>query len=116
MAEALTQAPPTARATPELSVKTQRLEELAIKQSKQFIPVTPLIAKGSSLSLFDKANPKTVVRSNEMNLTHMTLSNNKGSCIWKGFIDAREVLLRGGSWRVGDGGKMSILDDKWVLG
>ncbi|KAM7267742.1 hypothetical protein ACFE04_009908 [Oxalis oulophora] len=90
MAEALTQAPPTARATPELSVKTQRLEELAIKQSRQFIPVTPSIAKGSSLSLFDKANPKT-----------------------KGFIDAREVLLRGGSWRVGDGGKMSILDDKW---
>ncbi|KAM7267420.1 hypothetical protein ACFE04_009586 [Oxalis oulophora] len=60
MAEALTQAPPTARATPELSVKTQRLEELAIKQSRQFIPVTPSIAKGSSLSLFDKANPKTV--------------------------------------------------------
>ncbi|KAM7267166.1 hypothetical protein ACFE04_009332 [Oxalis oulophora] len=87
MAEAMTQAPPTARATPELSVKTQRLKELAIKQLRQFISVTPSIAKGSSLSLFDKANPKIV----------------------NGFIDAREVLLRGGSWRVGDGEKVCDL-------
>ncbi|KAM7256424.1 hypothetical protein ACFE04_012165 [Oxalis oulophora] len=62
-------APPKARATPELSVKTQRLEELAIKQSRQLIPVTPSIAKGSSLSLSDKTKPKTTVRSNEMSLT-----------------------------------------------
>ncbi|KAM7250716.1 hypothetical protein ACFE04_022599 [Oxalis oulophora] len=77
-----------------LSVKTQRLEELAIKQSRQLIPVTPSIAKGStlhveligleankrngkdslpletsSLSLSDKTKPKTTVRSNEMSLT-----------------------------------------------
>ncbi|KAM7250684.1 hypothetical protein ACFE04_022567 [Oxalis oulophora] len=43
-------------------------------------------------------------------------ANNRGSCIWKGFIDAHEVLLRSGSWRVCDGDKISILDDKWVLG
>ncbi|MCH88443.1 chitinase-like protein PB1E7.04c-like, partial [Trifolium medium] len=45
MAEALAQAPSRARSTPQVSVKTQRLEELAIKQSRQLIPVTPSMPK-----------------------------------------------------------------------
>ncbi|KAG5524969.1 hypothetical protein RHGRI_031601 [Rhododendron griersonianum] len=55
MAEALSQAPSRAHTTPQLPDKTQRLEELAIKQSKQLIPVL------SS----DKSKPKTAVRTNE---------------------------------------------------
>ncbi|KAA3465281.1 mediator of RNA polymerase II transcription subunit 1-like [Gossypium australe] len=47
MAEALTQAPPRTHTIPRLSVKTQRCEELAIKQSRQLIPVTPSMPKGS---------------------------------------------------------------------
>ncbi|XP_058191626.1 uncharacterized protein LOC131308672 isoform X1 [Rhododendron vialii] len=64
MAEALSQAPSRAHTTPQLPDKTQRLEELAIKQSKQLIPVTPLTPKGLVLSS-DKSKPKTAVRTNE---------------------------------------------------
>ncbi|WCJ44578.1 hypothetical protein M5689_025237 [Euphorbia peplus] len=67
MAEALTQAPLKTRATPQLSVQTQRLEELAIKQSRQLIPVTPSMPKSSVLSSSDKSKSKTTVRAGEMN-------------------------------------------------
>ncbi|THG09001.1 hypothetical protein TEA_026906 [Camellia sinensis var. sinensis] len=46
MAEALSQAPSKARTTPQLPDKTQRLEELAKKQSRQLIPMTPSMPKG----------------------------------------------------------------------
>ncbi|CAL5385099.1 unnamed protein product [Camellia sinensis] len=46
MAEALSQAPSRAHTTPQLPDKTQRLEELAKKQSRQLIPVTPSMPKG----------------------------------------------------------------------
>ncbi|CAL1412202.1 unnamed protein product [Linum trigynum] len=68
MAEALTQAPSRARTTPQLSVQTQRLEELAIKQSRQLIPVTPSLPKSSVLNASDKSKPKGGVRSGEMNM------------------------------------------------
>ncbi|KEH38098.1 hypothetical protein MTR_2g461250 [Medicago truncatula] len=45
MAEALVHAPSRSQSIPQVSVKTQRLEELAIKQSRQLIPVTPSIPK-----------------------------------------------------------------------
>ncbi|KAL3641783.1 hypothetical protein CASFOL_012598 [Castilleja foliolosa] len=48
MAEALSQS------TPQLRDKSQRLEELAIKQSRQLIPMTPTTPKPLSLSLGDK--------------------------------------------------------------
>ncbi|CAN0890147.1 hypothetical protein LINGRAHAP2_LOCUS16281 [Linum grandiflorum] len=67
MAEALTQAPAKARTMPQSSVQTQRLEELAIKQSRQLIPVTPSLPKSSVVSASDKLKPKAVVRSGEMN-------------------------------------------------
>ncbi|KAK4359022.1 hypothetical protein RND71_021251 [Anisodus tanguticus] len=47
MAEALSQAAPRARATAQIPDKTQRLEELAIKQSRQLIPVIPSMPKAS---------------------------------------------------------------------
>ncbi|KAF8405766.1 hypothetical protein HHK36_007843 [Tetracentron sinense] len=45
MAETLAHAPSRASTTPLLSVETQRLEELAIKQSKKLIPMTPSTPK-----------------------------------------------------------------------
>ncbi|XP_031740297.1 uncharacterized protein LOC101213356 isoform X2 [Cucumis sativus] len=71
MAEALTQAPTRGRVTSqstELSVKTQRLEELAIKQSRQLIPVTPSMPKVSVLSTFEKSKSKGASRTAEMNV------------------------------------------------
>ncbi|XP_050206375.1 uncharacterized protein LOC126655984 [Mercurialis annua] len=73
MAEALTQAPSRTRIAPQLSVQTQRLEELAIKQSRQLIPVTPSMPKSLALNASDKAKPKTVARSGEMNMASKIL-------------------------------------------
>ncbi|KAM0971665.1 hypothetical protein FF1_019574 [Malus domestica] len=67
MAEALSQAPAKARTVPQLSIKTQRLEELAIKQSRQLIPVTPSLPKPSVLSSSDKSKPKAAARPGETN-------------------------------------------------
>ncbi|XP_077224545.1 uncharacterized protein LOC143857897 [Tasmannia lanceolata] len=58
MAETLAQAPSRARSVPQLSVETQRLEELAIKQSRQLIPMTPSVPKTSVLNSSDKLKPK----------------------------------------------------------
>ncbi|KAF9599906.1 hypothetical protein IFM89_001852 [Coptis chinensis] len=66
MAETLAQAPSRARTTPQLSVETQRLEELAIKQSRQLIPMTPSMTKSSVLNS-EKQKPKASARS-EMSL------------------------------------------------
>ncbi|KAK6246141.1 hypothetical protein QUC31_000916 [Theobroma cacao] len=68
MAEALVQAPSRIRTAPQLSVKTQRREELAIKQSRQLIPVTPSMPKGSVLNSSDKSKAKPAVRTSEMNI------------------------------------------------
>ncbi|KAM1180425.1 hypothetical protein ACFX13_019845 [Malus domestica] len=67
MAEALSQVPAKARTVPQLSIKTQRLEELAIKQSRQLIPVTPSMPKPSVLSSSDKSKPKAAARPGETN-------------------------------------------------
>ncbi|KAL8521011.1 hypothetical protein ACS0TY_011524 [Phlomoides rotata] len=58
MAEAVAQGPSRAQATPQLSVGTQRLEELAIKQSRQLIPVTPSMPKTLALNSSDKQRSK----------------------------------------------------------
>ncbi|GKA58510.1 hypothetical protein Tco_0757698 [Tanacetum coccineum] len=45
MAETLAHGPPRTQAAPQLAVGTQRLEELAVKQSRQLIPMTPSMPK-----------------------------------------------------------------------
>ncbi|KAI7730178.1 hypothetical protein M8C21_001466 [Ambrosia artemisiifolia] len=51
MAETLAQGPPRAQAAPQLFVRTQRLEELVVKQSRQLIPVTPSMTKAFSFGV-----------------------------------------------------------------
>ncbi|MED6191718.1 hypothetical protein PIB30_003061 [Stylosanthes scabra] len=68
MAEALAQTPSRARSTPQVSVKTQRLEELAIKQSRQLIPVTPSMPKALVNNSSDKSKPKATVRNADMSI------------------------------------------------
>lgn len=58
MAEALTQNPPRVRTPPQLSVENQRLEELALKQSRQLIPMIPSLPK--TMGLADKAKTKSL--------------------------------------------------------
>ncbi|XWS23811.1 hypothetical protein CRYUN_Cryun28dG0047600 [Craigia yunnanensis] len=68
MAEALAKSPSRTRTAPQLSVKIQRREEMAIKQSRQLIPVTPSMPKGSVLNSVDKSKAKPAVRTSEMNI------------------------------------------------
>ncbi|KAK9073939.1 hypothetical protein SSX86_006533 [Deinandra increscens subsp. villosa] len=58
MAETLAHGPPRAQTAPQLSVGTQRLEELAVKQSRQLIPVTPSMPKTLALNSTDKPKLK----------------------------------------------------------
>ncbi|CAK8566286.1 unnamed protein product [Lathyrus sativus] len=67
MAEALVQTPYRAQSTPQVSVKTQRLEELALKQSRQLIPVTPSLPK-ALVNNSEKSKPKTALRNADMNM------------------------------------------------
>ncbi|KAH7421407.1 hypothetical protein KP509_13G055800 [Ceratopteris richardii] len=57
MAEALTQNPPRVRTPPQVSLESQRLEELALRQSRQLIPMTPSLPK--TMSLADKTKSKS---------------------------------------------------------
>ncbi|XP_030475714.1 uncharacterized protein LOC115692884 [Syzygium oleosum] len=59
MAEAVAQSPSRARTPPQVSVDSQRLEELAIKQSRQLIPVTPSMPKSQLLSSMEKSKTRT---------------------------------------------------------
>ncbi|CAA3002417.1 Hypothetical predicted protein [Olea europaea subsp. europaea] len=58
MAEAVAQGPPRAQTTPQLSAGTQRLEERAIRKSKQLIPVTPSLPKALVSISSDKQKTK----------------------------------------------------------
>ncbi|KAK4276780.1 hypothetical protein QN277_014888 [Acacia crassicarpa] len=68
MAEALAQTPFRARSTPQVSANAQRLEELAIKQSRQLIPMTPSLPKASVLNSSEKLKAKTSARNAEINV------------------------------------------------
>ncbi|KAJ9561426.1 hypothetical protein OSB04_006586, partial [Centaurea solstitialis] len=58
MAETLAHGPPRTQTTPQLTVGTQRLEELAVKQSRQLIPMTPSMPKALALNSSDKPKLK----------------------------------------------------------
>ncbi|KAH7404718.1 hypothetical protein KP509_15G039900 [Ceratopteris richardii] len=57
MAEALAHNPPSVRVTPQSTLESQRLEELALRQSRQLIPMIPSLPK--TMSLADKAKSKS---------------------------------------------------------
>lgn len=62
MAETVAQGSSRVQTPPELSTETQRLEELAIKQSKQLIPVTPSMPKALVLNSSEKSKAKVGVQ------------------------------------------------------
>ncbi|KAJ7538764.1 hypothetical protein O6H91_11G062600 [Diphasiastrum complanatum] len=68
MAEALVQNPPRVRSPPQISSETQRLEELALKQSRQLIPMKPSLPK--TMGSRDKSKTKL------MRNVDVTVSNN----------------------------------------
>ncbi|KAF3445726.1 hypothetical protein FNV43_RR10902 [Rhamnella rubrinervis] len=115
MAETLAQAPSRARTAPQLSVKTQRLEELAIKQSRQLIPVTPSLPKALVPSSSDKSKPKAATRAGETNVT--TKSGHQPQTA----LHNPSQSLRGGSVKSSDTpksshGKFLVLKPVWENG
>ncbi|XP_076882682.1 uncharacterized protein LOC143531223 [Bidens hawaiensis] len=68
MAEALAQGPPRAQTAPQLSVGSQRLEELAVKQSRQLIPMTQSMSKASAMNS-DK--PKLKMGPSQLQSSHI---------------------------------------------
>ncbi|KAK9287155.1 hypothetical protein L1049_015566 [Liquidambar formosana] len=71
MAETLAQSPSRARTAPQSSVANQRLEELAIIQSRRLIPVTPSMPKASVLSPSEKPKPKIGQQQNQLPSSHL---------------------------------------------
>ncbi|KAK7319355.1 hypothetical protein RJT34_04075 [Clitoria ternatea] len=59
MAETLAQGPPRPHTLPQLSVRTQKLEELAFKQSRLLIPMTPSTPRSLVASPSEKSKIKT---------------------------------------------------------
>ncbi|XP_031273033.1 mediator of RNA polymerase II transcription subunit 1 [Pistacia vera] len=114
MAEALAQPPARARTSPQLSVKTQRLEELEIKKSRQLIPVTPSMPKGLVHSFSDKSKPKTVVRAVEMNM-----ASKNGQQLPSSLLQASQSLLGGNvksDVSKSSHGKLYVLKPAWENG
>ncbi|XP_039056811.1 uncharacterized protein LOC120199910 [Hibiscus syriacus] len=105
MAEAVAQGPSRARTPPMLNVETQRLEELAIKQSRQLIPlVTISTPKSLVVSPSEKSKPKVGQQlhpSISFNSTHggtsrsdsIKVSNESRLCILKPSRESNGVSL-----------------------
>ncbi|CAM8942380.1 unnamed protein product [Rhodiola kirilowii] len=66
MAEALAQSPVPIHAASQVSIDAQKLEQMAIKQSRQLIPVIP---KPLVLSSGDKIKPKIALRNGDLSNT-----------------------------------------------
>ncbi|KAB2093198.1 hypothetical protein ES319_A02G081000v1 [Gossypium barbadense] len=113
MAEALAQAPSRTRTAPQLSVKTQRREELAIKQSKQLIPVTPSMPKGSILNSVDKSKSKPAVRVSEMNIA-VKSGQQQPSCIHHGNQSPHSGHVKSDMPKTS--GKLLVLKPGWENG
>uniref|UniRef100_A0A5B7AA54 Mediator of RNA polymerase II transcription subunit 1 n=1 Tax=Davidia involucrata TaxID=16924 RepID=A0A5B7AA54_DAVIN len=78
MAETLAQGPSRAHTTPQPSAGTQRLEELAIKQSRQLIPVTPSMPKALVLNPSEKPKPKIGQQQQQISSPHLVNHSPRG--------------------------------------
>ncbi|GMP47133.1 hypothetical protein CsSME_00015037 [Camellia sinensis var. sinensis] len=114
MAEALSQAPSRAHTTPQLPDKTQRLEELAKKQSRQLIPVTPSMPKGLVLSS-DKSKPKTAARTGEAIVAAKSVQQQQPHSSQVA-NQSRSGQIRSDASRPSHAGKFFILKPVWENG
>ncbi|KAL5984028.1 hypothetical protein ACLOJK_018130 [Asimina triloba] len=104
MAETLVQAPARARTVPHLSVETQRLEELAIKQSRQLIPMRPSMPKTSALNS-DKTKSKASRAGDLSNLTKLGHLSSPSQLV----NHAARVPVRSDSIKASQVGKLHVL-------
>ncbi|XP_075674254.1 uncharacterized protein LOC142643485 isoform X1 [Castanea sativa] len=78
MAETLANGLDHARARPQLSVKTQRLDELAMKQSRQLIPMTFSMTKPLVPSPSEKSKPKIGQQQHSFSSSHFGNNSPRG--------------------------------------
>ncbi|KAK9989166.1 hypothetical protein SO802_029405 [Lithocarpus litseifolius] len=78
MAETLAKGPDHARTRTQLSVKTQRLDELAMKQSRQLIPVTFSMTKPLVPSPSEKSKPKIGQQQHSFSSSHFGNNSPRG--------------------------------------
>ncbi|XP_059460557.1 uncharacterized protein LOC132189776 isoform X2 [Corylus avellana] len=78
MAETLAQGPARARTPPQLSVATQRLEDLAMKQSRQLIPMMPSLQKPLVPSPSEKSKPKIAQQQHTFSSSHTVNYTSRG--------------------------------------
>nr|POF00490.1 hypothetical protein CFP56_55161 [Quercus suber] len=78
MAETLANGPDHARTRPQLSVKTQRLDELAMKQSRQLIPMTFSMTKPLVPSPSEKSKPKIGQQQHSFSSSHFGNNSPRG--------------------------------------
>ncbi|XP_059630824.1 uncharacterized protein LOC132273782 [Cornus florida] len=115
MAEALSQAPSRASTTPQLPDKTQRLEELAIKQSRQLIPMTPSMPKPLVPNSSDKSKPKAAARTSETTVAAKNVQQQLHSTqLANQFVRGGQV--RSDAPRATHTGKFLVLKPVWENG
>ncbi|XP_011097603.1 uncharacterized protein LOC105176476 isoform X2 [Sesamum indicum] len=108
MAEALSQPVARVRATTQLPDKSQRLEELAIKQSRQLIPMTPSMTKPLVPSSADKLKqPKVALKTNEVTVASRGVHMQPHSSHLA--YQSRAVQSRSDSASTSNGGKFLVL-------
>ncbi|KAA8536518.1 hypothetical protein F0562_028996 [Nyssa sinensis] len=78
MAETLAQGPSRAHATSQSSTGIQRLEELAIKQSRKFIPMTSSMPKALGLNPLEKPKPKIGQQQRQITSSHLVNHSPRG--------------------------------------
>ncbi|XP_059631868.1 uncharacterized protein LOC132274574 [Cornus florida] len=115
MAETLSQAPSRARTTPQLPDKTQRLEELALRQCRQLIPMTPSMPKALVLNSSDKSKPKSAARTNDTNVAAKSAQQQTHSS-QLATQSLRGEHVKSDAPKTSAGGKFLVLKPVWENG
>ncbi|KAL1820324.1 hypothetical protein ACET3Z_015193 [Daucus carota] len=115
MAETLTQAPLRVRTSTQLPDKIQRLEELAIKQSRQLIPMRPSTPKALVVNSSDKLKqqPKTVRTSETIAAVKIGQQQGLQS---QSSQSLRAVQIKSDVPKTSHGGKFLVLKPVWENG
>ncbi|XP_039038712.1 uncharacterized protein LOC120176341 isoform X1 [Hibiscus syriacus] len=113
MAVALAKAPSRVHTASQLSVNTQRCEELAIKQSRQLIPVTPSMPKGSVLYSVDKSKAKLASRTSDVNMA-VKSGQQQPSFIHNGNQSPHSIHFKSDMQKTS--GKLLVLKPGWENG
>uniref|UniRef100_A0A7N0UP93 Uncharacterized protein n=1 Tax=Kalanchoe fedtschenkoi TaxID=63787 RepID=A0A7N0UP93_KALFE len=114
MADALAWSPVTTRTAPLVTTEAQKLEQMTIKQSRQLIPLTPVMPKPMVLSSADKLKPKTAVRSGDLNNTSkIGLQSHASGSAYVASHSPRGAHIMPEPFKTSQVGKLHVLKPPW---